>query len=227
MLKEYLLTYFFLHQYALEWNLPACSKLQTHCFHCQQKESFLQANTVPQTSSSLQKERKEWGYGNSCTQSPEEEILTGYFRLQHILPWTTPIIAFYPHGNGLNVHLLMSLFTFPSVHPNTMLRSSLKIIFYYTWFGCFRVSTPRGTKGHLSGQRKPLLPITALQALLIKELSLPSSSYYFLRLFFSFPRYLLRPKLLTVLQLCDTRYYTNLSLFWFPFFLISWLFIYL
>ena len=77
------------------------------------------------------------------------------------------------------------------------------------------MSTPCGTKGHLSGQRKPLLPIiSALQARLIKELSLPSSSYYFLRLFFSFPRYLLRPKLLTVLQLCDTRYYKNLSLFW-------------
>lgn len=50
------------------------------------------------------------------------------------------------------------------------------------------MSTPRGTKGHLLGQRKPLLPIiSALQALLIKELSLPSSSYYFLRLFFFFP----------------------------------------
>lgn len=83
-------------------------------------------------------------------------------------------------------------------------------------FGSFRESTPDGTKGHLSGLRKPTLPIiSALQALFIKKLSLPSSSYYFLRLFFfPSPRYLLRPKLLTELQLCDTRYYKNLSLFW-------------
>lgn len=64
-----------------------------------------------------------------------------------------------------------------------------------------------------------------LQALLIKEISLPSSTYYFLRLFFSFPRYLLRPKLLRELQLCDTRCYKNLSLFWLFLFLSFYTFI--
>jgi hypothetical protein len=107
----------------------------------------------------------------------------------------------------------MSPFTFPSVQ--IQYQDHPRWFFIISCLGCFRESTPGGIKRHLSGQRKPLFPIiSALQALLIKELSLPRTSYYFLRLFFFFPRYLLRPKLLTELQLCDTRYYKNLSLVW-------------
>lgn len=109
----------------------------------------------------------------------------------------------------------MSLFSFLSVCSKYNIDTIQGLCFIMLCFGTFRESTPGGTKGHLSGQRKPLRPIiSALQALLLKKLPLPSSSYYFLRLFFPIPRYLLRPKLLTVLQLCDTTYYKNLSLFW-------------
>lgn len=88
------------------------------------------------------------------------------------------------------------------------------MIFYCTAFRFFQAVHSWWNQGAPVQTEAPLLPIiSALQALLIKELSWPGSTYYFPRLFFPFPRYLLRPKLLKELQLCDTWYYKNLSLF--------------
>lgn len=108
VLKEYLLTYFFLHQYALVSAEPSSrwNELSKVLFSLPPKGMFPSAKHCSSDRFSTPKKKKERGYGNSCSQSPEEEILTGYFKLQHILPWTTPTIAFYLHGKcGLNVHL--------------------------------------------------------------------------------------------------------------------------
>lgn len=157
---------------------------QRHCFHCHQEGSFLLLSTnVSQTSSTLKKMD-----GDMKTVIP---VIRG--NTHWILQAKASFALHYPNNCLLAPWWtwfecplkLISLFTFSSVCPNTLLRSSPDNFLFYSVFGCFRGSTPGGTKGHLSRQRTSLLPIiSALQAFLIKELSLPSSSYYFLRLFF-------------------------------------------
>lgn len=150
-----------------------------------------------------------------------EEITNGYFRLKHVWPELPNNGLLAPCG-----YVWTSTYVYVSLHFSLCLsKYNVKIIprwfFIILCLGLLGSTLLGRTKVHLSGQRKPLLPIiSALQALLIKKLSLPSSSHYFLRpSFFPFPRYLLRAKLLIELQLCDTRYYKNLSLLWFFHFL--------
>lgn len=107
----------------------------------------------------------------------------------------------------------MSLSTVPCLCKYNIVIIPLRFPFHCAWvlLGRPLLGEPRGTcqgKGSLcSNYLCPAGPP-------IKGLSLPSSHYYFLRLFIPFPRYLLRPKLLMEPKLDDTGYYKNLSLSW-------------
>lgn len=87
-------------------------------------------------------------------------------------------------------------------------------VFVPLCLGSLGEATPGGVTGHLSGRRQPLFQLSLPRRAPHKGPSLPSSHYYFLRLFIPFPRYLWRPKLLMEPKLNDTGYYKNLSLSW-------------
>lgn len=186
---------------------------QRHCLHCYQEKRFLPLNiNVSHTSSALKEMNGDietiipviWGHIHWILQAK------ACFGLSNpnnclLVPW----------WRGFECPLkLMSLFTFPSVCPNTISGSPPDDSLLYSVLGLLGSPLLVEARGTCQGQGS-----------LCFQLFLPAGTshkgdffakFYLLfpEAFFSFPRYLLRPKLLRELQLCDTRCYKNLSLFW-------------
>lgn len=121
----------------------------------------------------------------------------------------------------LNIHLRLCLSSLFPLFVQIQCQDHPQMIFYYTLLGSFREYTPRQNQGASvrateASASNYFCPAgtSHKEAFFAKFQSLFPEAF-----FFPFPRYLLRAKLLIELQLCDTRYYKNLSLLWFFHFL--------